>query len=129
MEHHQHIRQHYLSFWNANNPANNNNNEGECRELVLKTKEYHYINEQTPGEEVVDEDDPSNCCTICFVPLEEGDRIGALNCNHIFHVECIKGWVQRKNTCPLCAIPLATPRKKRNQRNQPAVASLQDNNV
>jgi hypothetical protein len=126
MEHHQQIRQHYLNFWNANNPAANN--EDECRELVLKTKEYHDTNEQTPGEEV-DEDDPSTCCTICFVPLEEGDRIGALDCNHIFHVECIKGWVQRKNTCPLCAIPLATPRKKRNQRNQPAVAREEDNNV
>lgn len=134
MEHHQHIRQHYLSFWNANNNATNNE-EDEAQELVLKTKEYHETHHpetsSTPfSDDLVGEedDDPSTCCTICFVPLEEGDRIGALDCDHLFHVDCIKGWVQRKNTCPLCAIPLATPRKRSNTTEEVANGA-EDNNV
>ncbi len=37
-------------------------------------------------------------CTICLVNLEPGDRIGALPCNHSFHVDCLKTWVLWRNT-------------------------------
>lgn len=42
-------------------------------------------------------------CSICLLTLEEGDRIGALQCRHHFHVDCLKSWLSRKNTCPLCS--------------------------
>jgi hypothetical protein len=41
-------------------------------------------------------------CTICLAPIEDGSRVGALVCTHIFHVECLKGWLKRRNVCPLC---------------------------
>lgn len=44
----------------------------------------------------------TNACTICFAPINEGDRIGDLPCKHGFHVECLKGWLVRRNVCPLC---------------------------
>jgi hypothetical protein len=117
MEHHQTIRQHYFNFWNTNQEQNE---QEECRELVLKTKKFESpptIDEGELQEEEEEEgDDPSMCCTICFVPMEQGDRIGDLPCQHVFHVECLKGWVKRKNTCPLCAIPLATQRKESSQQ-------------
>jgi hypothetical protein len=57
-----------------------------------------------------DEDDDENC-TICFAPLLDGDRVGALPCDHIFHAECLKMWLQRRNVCPLCQTKdVATPR-------------------
>jgi hypothetical protein len=57
-----------------------------------------------------DEDDDENC-TICFAPLLDGDRVGALPCDHIFHAECLKTWLQRRNVCPLCQKKdVATPR-------------------
>jgi len=118
MEHHQHIRQHYFNFWNTSQQQQNQGEE--CTELLLKTKAYTASPEEILQAEDDDEgDDPSTCCTICFVPLENGDRVGDLQCQHVFHVECLKGWVQRKNTCPLCAIPLATPRKQPNQEQEP----------
>jgi hypothetical protein len=50
-------------------------------------------------------------CTICFAPLLDGDRVGALTCVHIFHAECLKTWLQRRNVCPLCQTKdVATPR-------------------
>ncbi|CAJ1945587.1 unnamed protein product [Cylindrotheca closterium] len=113
LEHHNTIRLHYMNFWNANHPNANASNEEECGELILKTKAYKAEEHVKLEDNLQDleEDDPSICCTICFGPLQEGDRIASLECKHIFHVECIKGWVQRKNTCPLCATQIAKPRK------------------
>lgn len=31
-----------------------------------------------------------------------GEEIGKLDCGHIFHMDCIKLWLARKNLCPLC---------------------------
>eukprot|EP00980_Cylindrotheca_fusiformis_P011837 scaffold2816_cov121-Cylindrotheca_fusiformis.AAC.53 len=64
-----------------------------------------------------DEDDNSleqPNCSICFVPLENGDRIGALDCQHTFHSDCLKVWLSRKNACPLCSIPIAIRRLQPN---------------
>ena len=61
-------------------------------EYALKTKIY-----KTPGADKDDEndaidDDPnvdSHGCSICFAPLLDGDRVGALECQHVFHVHCL----------------------------------------
>ncbi len=50
-------------------------------------------------------------CAICFCAFEEGDRIGNLTCKHEFHIDCLKGWVQRKNACPLCNVRLGKPER------------------
>jgi hypothetical protein len=44
----------------------------------------------------------SEICSICMVPLENGERVGDLDCGHHFHVECLKTWVLWRNVCPLC---------------------------
>ena len=31
-----------------------------------------------------------------------GERIGRLDCVHIFHLDCIKQWLELKNVCPIC---------------------------
>jgi len=30
------------------------------------------------------------------------ERIGRLDCVHIFHLGCIKQWLELKNVCPIC---------------------------
>jgi len=71
-------------------------------QLALKTKRY------VVPSNVQDEDDLA--CTICFSPLADGDRVGALACNHSFHVDCLKLWLPRRNICPLCQAPdVASP--------------------
>ncbi|OEU14353.1 hypothetical protein FRACYDRAFT_165374, partial [Fragilariopsis cylindrus CCMP1102] len=46
-------------------------------------------------------------CTICFTELEDGDRVGDIGCMHVFHADCLKMWIQKRNSCPLCNIPVA----------------------
>lgn len=45
-------------------------------------------------------------CTICLDSLNKLESgLGKptfLNCNHIFHSECLRNWLQRKAECPLC---------------------------
>lgn len=79
-------------------------------QLALKTRRYvsptgdDDTSQSTPEEEEVS-------CTICFAEIQHGDRIGALPCEHTFHVDCLKSWLTRRNVCPLCQIPnVAVPR-------------------
>lgn len=47
-------------------------------------------------------------CSICLGDIED-ERVGDLNCGHVFHVECLKEWIQHKNACPFCQERLAEP--------------------
>jgi hypothetical protein len=80
--------------------------------LALKTRIYDSrkkgsIGNKSSVDASVDrvphvEDTENHTCTICLAPIEDGDRVGALVCTHIFHVECLKGWLKNRNVCPLC---------------------------
>jgi len=52
-----------------------------------------------------DNDDDAETCTICILSIKDGDHIGALQCDHKFHVDCLKEWIKRRNVCPLCQSP------------------------
>ena len=39
-------------------------------------------------------------CSICFDKYSNG--VIKLQCNHVFHEECIKKWFTTRSTCPLC---------------------------
>lgn len=44
-------------------------------------------------------------CAICCENLEEFDKVVKLNCNHIYHQDCINKWVKEKKldpSCPMC---------------------------
>ena len=41
-------------------------------------------------------------CCICLEDFNNNEKIIALNCGHNFHKKCIKKWLVRKNSCPLC---------------------------
>lgn len=49
---------------------------------------------------VVESSDPEKECIICFEKM--GEIECRLNCNHSYHYNCIKEWVEKKNTCPEC---------------------------
>jgi hypothetical protein len=66
------------------------------QQLWLKTTRYH----ASSVLQGIDDEPPT--CTICFGALQEGDRVGALPCKHVFHVDCLKSWLGRRNVCPLC---------------------------
>ncbi|KAG4999312.1 uncharacterized protein LOC114421246 isoform X2 [Glycine soja] len=41
-------------------------------------------------------------CSICQEEYEAGNELGRLNCEHIYHFQCIKQWAAQKNFCPVC---------------------------
>ena len=41
-------------------------------------------------------------CSICNSQIEMNEMIANLDCNHIFHTNCISEWVMYKAECPCC---------------------------
>jgi len=41
-------------------------------------------------------------CSICLEIFTNDEKIIKLNCDHIFHLDCIKLWIENNDTCPLC---------------------------
>jgi hypothetical protein len=54
-------------------------------------------------------------CYICFDELNVGKR---LNCGHVFHLHCIKDWVESSAGCPLCKVPVTKEKKTLRQGNE-----------
>ena len=44
----------------------------------------------------------SNNCSICLEDFKINDEYIKLNCNHIFHYDCINKWFKHSNLCPIC---------------------------
>lgn len=41
-------------------------------------------------------------CSICQEEYMTGDEVGKIGCEHGYHMDCIKQWLQLKNWCPIC---------------------------
>ncbi|KAM3321427.1 E3 ubiquitin ligase BIG BROTHER-related [Capsicum chacoense] len=41
-------------------------------------------------------------CVVCQLEYEEGEKLVALPCDHSYHSNCIKKWLQIKKVCPIC---------------------------
>merc|ERR1719476_41337 len=48
-------------------------------------------------------------CPICFAsPCDDNeDEMLAPRCGHAFHKECLKSWLKRHPTCPVCRFDLS----------------------
>ncbi|PKA56203.1 E3 ubiquitin ligase BIG BROTHER [Apostasia shenzhenica] len=49
-----------------------------------------------------DDEDDEHGCAICLELYNDGDNLGMLKCNHVYHVACIIKWLELKNACPIC---------------------------
>jgi hypothetical protein len=46
-------------------------------------------------------------CSICLNAISSTDKSFKTDCNHCFHEQCIKGWIQHdKKSCPNCRHPI-----------------------
>ena len=41
-------------------------------------------------------------CSICHEMFSAGETAKQLPCKHLYHSMCIRLWVRRKNSCPMC---------------------------
>ncbi|CDY40109.1 BnaC02g00210D [Brassica napus] len=44
----------------------------------------------------------SQFCSICQEEYVDGDEVGSMPCEHMFHVSCVQQWLRMKNWCPIC---------------------------
>jgi len=63
-------------------------------------------------------------CPICIDPFLEGQRLKCLPCNtnHIFHITCVKQWLLKHRSCPLCRSDihkLVSPTKQQEKHRAP----------
>ena len=81
---------------------------GEYAQQNLEESENHnnFLNiDNLPVNELnnVDNLDENNKkCVICMEDFAIGDRTISLSCIHIFHADCIKNWLIRDKSCPIC---------------------------
>ncbi|CEG37542.1 FOG: Predicted E3 ubiquitin ligase [Plasmopara halstedii] len=43
-----------------------------------------------------------NTCIICQYEFMPNDQAMTLPCAHVFHEDCVSGWIRENNSCPLC---------------------------
>jgi hypothetical protein len=41
-------------------------------------------------------------CPICFDDYDDNSMVLKTECMHHFHEECLKKWIERNKTCPIC---------------------------
>ncbi|CAH0520828.1 unnamed protein product [Peronospora belbahrii] len=46
-------------------------------------------------------------CIICQYNFMPNDRAMTLPCAHVFHEDCVGGWIRENNSCPLCKREIA----------------------
>ena len=71
--------------------------KNSCDNLYLKYKTDTSLSEKINIGETVE-----LFCPICLEEYNDKETICKLNCNHIFHKECIKEWFKKNNNCPNC---------------------------
>ncbi|NP_001155404.1 RING finger protein 181-like [Acyrthosiphon pisum] len=81
-------------------------------------------------EELIDEQ-----CRICLSQYQLNDKALNMPCNHIFHENCLKTWLEKSNFCPLCKFELKTDNEmyelykqelKNRQSREDNIAQLHD---
>ncbi|GMH73288.1 hypothetical protein TrRE_jg1613, partial [Triparma retinervis] len=71
-------------------------------EKVLRT-----IPEIVVGEEDLVDEANRECC-VCLEENAIGSTVKRLPCGHLFHPQCIDGWITHHCTCPVCRYELDT---------------------
>ncbi|KAK3088031.1 hypothetical protein FSP39_013725 [Pinctada imbricata] len=62
----------------------------------LPTKKF------TSPKKVLTEDHDGPQCRVCLSSYKTGDNLCTLPCKHEFHAACVKEWLKRNASCPIC---------------------------
>ncbi|CAF4696974.1 unnamed protein product [Rotaria sp. Silwood1] len=54
-------------------------------------------------------------CSICLETYRSGQEVSILSCSHEYHSSCIKGWMMKNRSCPMC---------RKDIHNQPQFVTL-----
>jgi len=72
-----------------------------------------------------------DACAVCLEEFEDGEKLKALSCDHIFHVNCIMPWLTtRMGICPLCKDRVSDHQSNdEEEKEEPPVEPNPNNNV
>jgi len=88
-----------------NNVINNViNNNYEDIKIVLNEDQFNKLDSFYYKDKCCECSDE---CLICIENFEDESHLVKLNCNHVFHKNCIKNWIcNENNKCPICRIEI-----------------------
>ena len=63
-------------------------------------KTFNYIDAY--NNLIIDEKIKEDNCSICMEQFQDNETVVQLECNHLFHKNCIDPWKEANEKCPLC---------------------------
>ena len=80
----------------------------KSQEQIRNDKINKKLNETTYNDYCEKNNLKLDCCVICTGEFNSNDKVIQLPCNtkHCYHSDCIRTWVSKKTSCPLCRINL-----------------------
>jgi len=72
-----------------------------AHKYITKTKHISCLDNYLLSHQVQEADRTGNC-SLCIEPFNSTQTNVVLQCNHKFHKECIKEWLEKELTCPNC---------------------------
>ena len=75
--------------------------------LIIResNRSIHVIRPKCNIYKLTEEDkEDFNSCVICMT--DEINNVVKIECDHMYHKDCIKNWLKNNNTCPICRVDL-----------------------
>lgn len=100
--------------------------ESEDRRPAMSRDSRHELRLVTVVEE-------GEVCAVCLELMPVGSKAKQLPCKHFYHDECLSGWVEKANSCPMCrssdlpsdtAAQRAEEMARRVQQSQPGTTGV-----
>ncbi|WVZ77540.1 hypothetical protein U9M48_025398, partial [Paspalum notatum var. saurae] len=75
-------------------------------------------------EVALTDDEASHGCAVCKDGISPGQSVLKLPCKHYFHGDCIRPWLNIRNTCPVCRFELPTGDAEYDRRRRTGVVPV-----
>jgi len=80
------------------------NTKPPASQTFLRDMEVIWFDPEDPEDSQHKDED----CPICGEAYKKGDKCHKMECNHFFHLDCLKTWLKKHNTCPMCRSDVLT---------------------
>lgn len=74
---------------------------GDVKPRGMKEEDISKLPTRTYRKRSSDKDSVEEC-RVCLNGYKAGDRLALLGCKHEYHIDCIKEWLKRNASCPIC---------------------------
>lgn len=90
-----------------NTPTNNNNGSNNNKPPPASKQAIDSLNMvRVTADDLLEETNKE--CLICLMEQEVGTLACKLPCGHLFHKACVKEWLVKQCTCPVCRYEIGT---------------------